>query len=60
RAPATAPAGWAGRGPRRPPAPPAPPPPGPVVAGRDGEVVRLADSPPTPAHDRRRLRGNRP
>ncbi|MGW4254812.1 diguanylate cyclase domain-containing protein [Streptomyces californicus] len=34
--------------------------PGPVVAGRDGEVVRLADSPPTPAHDRRRLRGNRP
>ncbi|WEH39974.1 GGDEF domain-containing protein [Streptomyces sp. AM 2-1-1] len=33
---------------------------GPVVAGRDGEVLRLADSPPTPAHDRRRLRGNRP
>lgn len=33
---------------------------GPVVAGRDGEVLRLADSPPTPAHDRRRLRGNLP
>ncbi|MGW2278771.1 diguanylate cyclase domain-containing protein [Streptomyces sp. NPDC001770] len=33
---------------------------GPVVAGRDGEVMRLADSPPTPAHDRRRLRGNLP
>lgn len=32
----------------------------PVVAGRDGEVIRLADSPPKPAHDRRRLRGNRP
>ncbi len=32
----------------------------PVVVSRDGEVVRLADSPPTPAHDRRRLRGNRP
>ncbi|MFD7719593.1 diguanylate cyclase domain-containing protein [Streptomyces sp. NPDC059814] len=34
--------------------------PEPVVAGRDGEVIRLADSPPKPAHDRRRLRGNRP
>ncbi|UPT47141.1 diguanylate cyclase, partial [Streptomyces anulatus] len=33
---------------------------GPVVAGRDGEVIRLADSPPKSAHDRRRLRGNRP
>ncbi|WEH35557.1 GGDEF domain-containing protein [Streptomyces sp. AM 4-1-1] len=32
----------------------------PVIAGRDGEVVRLADSPPKSAHDRRRLRGNRP
>ncbi|MFJ2898198.1 diguanylate cyclase domain-containing protein [Streptomyces sp. NPDC087218] len=32
----------------------------PVVAGRDDEVIRLADSPPRPAHDRRRLRGNRP
>ncbi|MGN5633095.1 diguanylate cyclase domain-containing protein [Streptomyces sp. AC154] len=32
----------------------------PVVAGRDGEVIRLADSPPEAAHDRRRLRGNRP
>uniref|UniRef100_A0AAU2VNT1 GGDEF domain-containing protein n=1 Tax=Streptomyces sp. NBC_00008 TaxID=2903610 RepID=A0AAU2VNT1_9ACTN len=32
----------------------------PVVAGRDGEVIRLADSPPKAAHDRRRLRGNRP
>lgn len=32
----------------------------PVVAGRDGEVIRLADSPPKSAHDRRRLRGNRP
>ncbi|MER7725265.1 GGDEF domain-containing protein [Streptomyces sp. NPDC096323] len=29
----------------------------PVVAGRDGEVIRLADSPPGSAHDRRRLRG---
>ncbi|MFI6947218.1 diguanylate cyclase domain-containing protein [Streptomyces sp. NPDC050422] len=29
----------------------------PVVAGRDGEVIRLADSPPKSAHDRRRLRG---
>ncbi|MGW1411323.1 diguanylate cyclase domain-containing protein [Streptomyces sp. NPDC002403] len=33
---------------------------GPVVAGRDGEVLRLADSPPKPAHDRRHLRGSRP
>ncbi|MBO0919006.1 GGDEF domain-containing protein [Streptomyces laculatispora] len=32
----------------------------PVVAGRDGEVIRLADSPPKSAHDRRRLRGNSP
>lgn len=32
----------------------------PVVAGRDGEVIRLADSPPGSPHDRRRLRGNRP
>ncbi|MFB6503451.1 MULTISPECIES: diguanylate cyclase domain-containing protein [unclassified Streptomyces] len=32
----------------------------PVVAGRDDEVIRLADSPPKPAHDRRRLRGNHP
>ncbi|WP_371776457.1 diguanylate cyclase domain-containing protein [Streptomyces sp. NBC_01438] len=32
----------------------------PAVAGRDGEVIRLADSPPKAAHDRRRLRGNRP
>ena len=32
----------------------------PVVAGRDGEVLRLADSPPKSPHDRRRLRGNRP
>jgi len=32
----------------------------PVVAGRDGEVIRLADSPPKSPHDRRRLRGNRP
>ncbi|MGW2087497.1 diguanylate cyclase domain-containing protein [Streptomyces sp. NPDC001880] len=32
----------------------------PVVAGRDGEVLRLADSPPKPAHDRRHLRGSRP
>ncbi|MDK0521754.1 GGDEF domain-containing protein [Streptomyces sp. ML-6] len=32
----------------------------PVVAGRDDEVIRLADSPPEPARDRRRLRGNRP
>ncbi|MDF6044481.1 GGDEF domain-containing protein [Streptomyces sp. JH14] len=34
--------------------------PKPVVAGRDGEVIRLADSPPKSAHDRRRLRGSRP
>ncbi|MGW1225682.1 diguanylate cyclase domain-containing protein [Streptomyces sp. NPDC001478] len=32
----------------------------PVVAGRDDEVIRLADSPPPSPHDRRRLRGNRP
>ncbi|MEU2245497.1 GGDEF domain-containing protein [Streptomyces sp. NPDC019224] len=32
----------------------------PVVAGRDGEVIRLADSPPKSPHDRRHLRGNRP
>ncbi|WP_406409707.1 GGDEF domain-containing protein [Streptomyces halstedii] len=32
----------------------------PVVAGRDGEVIRLADSPPKAPHDRRRLRGNLP
>ncbi|MET9922598.1 GGDEF domain-containing protein [Streptomyces sp. NPDC006435] len=32
----------------------------PVVAGRDDEVIRLADSPPKPAHDRRHLRGNHP
>ncbi|GGY76211.1 GGDEF domain-containing protein [Streptomyces nitrosporeus] len=32
----------------------------PVVAGRDGEVLRLADSPPEAPHDRRRLRGNLP
>ncbi|WP_405801472.1 GGDEF domain-containing protein [Streptomyces halstedii] len=32
----------------------------PVVAGRDGEVIRLADSPPKVPHDRRRLRGNLP
>ncbi|MEU9952519.1 GGDEF domain-containing protein [Streptomyces sp. NPDC047939] len=32
----------------------------PVVAGRDGEVIRLADSPPKSAHDRRRLRGAPP
>lgn len=32
----------------------------PVVAGRDGEVIRLADSPPKSAHDRRRLRGSVP
>ncbi|WP_434595598.1 diguanylate cyclase domain-containing protein [Streptomyces sp. A5-4] len=29
----------------------------PVVAGRDGAVVRLADSPPSAPHDRRRFRG---
>ncbi|WP_328901947.1 MULTISPECIES: GGDEF domain-containing protein [unclassified Streptomyces] len=32
----------------------------PVVAGRDDEVIRLADSPPKSPHDRRRLRGNPP
>ncbi|MEV5202801.1 GGDEF domain-containing protein [Streptomyces sp. NPDC053720] len=32
----------------------------PVVAGRDGEVIRLADSPPRSPHDRRHLRGSRP
>ncbi|MER5551720.1 GGDEF domain-containing protein [Streptomyces sp. NPDC002793] len=32
----------------------------PVVAGRDGDVIRLADSPPKSPHDRRRLRGNPP
>ncbi|MFB6946826.1 diguanylate cyclase domain-containing protein [Streptomyces sp. NPDC060286] len=32
----------------------------PVVAGRDGEVVRLADAPPRSPHDRRHLRGSRP
>ncbi|MEN8653633.1 sensor domain-containing diguanylate cyclase [Streptomyces sp. 21So2-11] len=29
----------------------------PVVAGRDGAVVRLADTPPPAPHDRRRFRG---
>ncbi|MEU9622842.1 sensor domain-containing diguanylate cyclase [Streptomyces sp. NPDC048155] len=32
----------------------------PVVAGRDGEVIRLADSPPRSPHDRRHLRGSHP
>ncbi|GGT17691.1 sensor domain-containing diguanylate cyclase [Streptomyces atratus] len=32
----------------------------PVVAGRDGEVIRLADAPPKSPHDRRHLRGSRP
>ncbi|WP_405685034.1 diguanylate cyclase domain-containing protein [Streptomyces sp. NBC_00057] len=32
----------------------------PVVAGRDGEVIRLADLPPKSPHDRRHLRGSRP
>ncbi|MCX4788917.1 diguanylate cyclase [Streptomyces sp. NBC_01221] len=32
----------------------------PVVAGRDGEVIRLADAPPRSPHDRRHLRGSRP
>ncbi|MER6102136.1 diguanylate cyclase [Streptomyces sp. NPDC001832] len=32
----------------------------PVVAGRDGEVLRLADAPPRSPHDRRHLRGSRP
>ncbi|HET6860243.1 MAG TPA: sensor domain-containing diguanylate cyclase [Streptomyces sp.] len=31
----------------------------PVVAGRDGSVIRLADSPPSTPHDRRRFRGRR-
>ncbi|MER0447910.1 sensor domain-containing diguanylate cyclase [Streptomyces sp. Edi4] len=31
----------------------------PVVAGRDGEVLALAENPPTPPHDRRRFRGQR-
>lgn len=31
----------------------------PVVAGRDGAVMRLADT-PSPTGDRRRLRGKRP
>ncbi|MFI9628694.1 diguanylate cyclase domain-containing protein [Streptomyces sp. NPDC052042] len=30
----------------------------PVVAGRDGEVLRLADAPPRSPHDRRHLRGS--
>ncbi|MFF4184692.1 diguanylate cyclase domain-containing protein [Streptomyces sp. NPDC001691] len=29
----------------------------PVVAGRDGAVLRLAENPPSPPHDRRRFRG---
>ncbi|MCX5385262.1 GGDEF domain-containing protein [Streptomyces sp. NBC_00083] len=29
----------------------------PVVAGRDGAVLALAENPPTPPHDRRRFRG---
>ncbi|MFE7357551.1 diguanylate cyclase domain-containing protein [Streptomyces sp. NPDC057543] len=32
----------------------------PVVAGRDGEVIRLADAPPRSPHDRRHLRGSSP
>ncbi|MFF2327809.1 MULTISPECIES: diguanylate cyclase domain-containing protein [unclassified Streptomyces] len=32
----------------------------PVVAGRDDEVIRLADAPPRSPHDRRHLRGSRP
>ncbi|MBT2395875.1 diguanylate cyclase domain-containing protein [Streptomyces sp. ISL-100] len=32
----------------------------PVVAGRDGAVVRLADAPPPAAHDRRAFRGRDP
>ncbi|MFJ8850106.1 diguanylate cyclase domain-containing protein [Streptomyces sp. NPDC102437] len=32
----------------------------PVVAGRDDEVLRLADAPPRSPHDRRHLRGSRP
>ncbi|OKJ43623.1 GGDEF domain-containing protein [Streptomyces sp. CB01580] len=31
---------------------------GPVVAGRDGEVLRLADAPPRSPHERRHLRGS--
>ncbi|MEU3651962.1 GGDEF domain-containing protein [Streptomyces sp. NPDC032161] len=31
---------------------------GPVVAGRDGEVLRLADAPPPSPHERRHLRGS--
>ncbi|WP_373295889.1 GGDEF domain-containing protein [Streptomyces roseolilacinus] len=34
--------------------------PKPVVAGRDGAVVRLADAPPTAARDRRRFRDAHP
>ncbi|MEV2198657.1 diguanylate cyclase [Streptomyces fradiae] len=34
--------------------------PKPVVAGRDGAVVRLADAPPAAPRDRRRFRGARP
>ncbi len=34
--------------------------PKPVVAGRDGAVVRLADAPPAAARDRRRFRDARP
>ncbi|MGR8008640.1 diguanylate cyclase domain-containing protein [Streptomyces hypolithicus] len=34
--------------------------PNPVVAGRDGAVVRLADTPPAAPHDRRQFRGRRP
>lgn len=34
--------------------------PNPVVAGRDGTVMRLADSPPRSAQDRRRFRDARP
>ncbi|MFJ2245634.1 diguanylate cyclase domain-containing protein [Streptomyces sp. NPDC087862] len=32
----------------------------PVVAGRDDEVIRLADAPPRSPYDRRHLRGSRP
>ncbi|MFD9221112.1 diguanylate cyclase domain-containing protein [Streptomyces sp. NPDC060064] len=34
--------------------------PKPVVAGRDGTVMRLADAPPRSPHERRRFRGVRP
>jgi diguanylate cyclase (GGDEF)-like protein len=34
--------------------------PKPVVAGRDGTVIRLADAPPRSPQDRRRFRGARP